>query len=42
MAYSYHLVCPITAGLTLICIAISARRTKVRTLPQATEELSRW
>jgi hypothetical protein len=40
-AYSYHFVCPRTERSTLICIAISARGTRVRKLPQATKGSSR-
>jgi hypothetical protein len=40
-AYSYHFVYPRTERSTLICIAISARGTRVRKLPQATKGSSR-
>lgn len=41
MPYSYHLVCPMTEGSTLICMTISTRHTTVRMPAQTTEELSR-
>jgi len=40
-AYSYHFVCPRTERSTLICIAISARGTRVRKLSQTTMGSSR-